>query len=479
MKSITNATHRPTFTFPLQPPPFPWESQPEIREQIQNFNFQFSDPGEHIQLSEIALQLQSLSEVTEEPQLLSKAKTGLNHSLLVFRDKENNLCIFIKSRSKNRYFLDRSTVHLEHQKSIMEAGGSKIIKKTGFLITLSPDCAQGTIRQHVSFSKSASHFFKDQQLAKAFGKAFQQEGLQEIHFRDEEKRLDRVIYIMPYLGERIDTEWHNLSDNKQKKRILLDLVQQVKTGKYNDIKSANTLLCVEQDKATCIDTLLPAFTYTPWGHEKWKGAYAPLVVQQEIDDAQEKWESIKQERENFIVIRGFLSQISIKRKIARFKDLKEKFDEIERHGTRVCNELSRMVFEYSIFFSDHLSRNFSIDVFLGHMSERIKYLDGYVLDMETRLATAPQATFEEARIFGLTVMIWELINPHYRHFHHTMSMYDAPKIDPRFFDEKLYSVLKIPPQKPLPAFSEALKLAYACRLSYADLETMIEHAFPG
>lgn len=444
---------------------------PILVQGIKNFNSQFKNPIHHITMEEVAYQIRHLHPENHGVNFFPKSQTGWGHSCLTFTKPNGDSCLFFKAKSRNRNFLDKAHPSFEHEKPTMEAGSFKIIKMTGLLITISRDMKNCSIERYVSLSQDSERLFKDEKLERVLGEDLIEEGFTPLKFWDAAKKTNRVIYIMPHLGERIDSQWLKISDDKLKKNLMLDLIQQVKTTKPNDIKYPNTLLSVTADKINLIDTKTPHSTYTPCGHDQWKGKYAYHADKQEMQRVIMKLNCYRKERENFILIHNLLSES--KGKIKSFQNLTIFLDQEEQKGIRINNKLKKRIFEEQKY-----ANHFSIDFLIEKINMDIKKLTEFISNVEAKITPAPESVFEEARIFSLTLLLWELINPEYQNCLLKITMYNEEKPDPSLFDESVRYLLKMNADDDLPSFTNTLRLAYARSLSYDQLKSAIEDLFP-
>jgi hypothetical protein len=148
-------------------------------------------------------------------------------------------------------------------------------------------------------------------------------------------------------------------------------------------------------------------------------------------------------------------------------------DQIEEKGLRICDRLAKMLFEEQKF-----ANHFSIDFLISKMNRHIKKLTEYISETEFKLAPAPESVFEEARIFSLTLLLWELINPEYQNCLLRITIYNAKKPDPSVFNKSIKHLLEIDETDDLPPFTDTLRLAYARELNYDQLKSAIEDLLP-
>lgn len=468
-RSVCNSNYQQRFTSISYHPKENIESI--LAHHIENFNSQFENQIHHINVEEVTKQIKYLYQDDNHVYLFPKSQTGLKHSFLVFKNHQGDTCLFIKPKSKNKNFLNKTEASFEHEEHAMEIGAFKIVKTTGLLITLSHDHQNCSVERYVSLSQDKENQFKNLALERLLGEELRKEGFTQIKFWDVIKNLNRTIYIMPYHGERIDSGWLKISDDKLKKNLILELIQQVKITKPNDIKYPNTLFSTKDNKITFIDTHTPSSTYTPWGHERWKGKYAYHANREEIARAITKVKFCKRELEDFILIKNFLTERI--GKIDSFQTLARLLDQVELQGIILCDRLAKMIIE-----EGKCAQYFSIDLLISKMTMHIKKLAEYISAKEFKLTPASESVFEEARIFSLTLLLWELINPKYQNSLLRITMYNAKKPEPDLFNESVKSLLKINEGDDLPPFTDTLRLAYARSLSYDQLKSAIEDLFP-
>lgn len=196
------------------------------------------------------------------PIFFPKRETGLNHSILFYKEKES-YHILIKPNIQ----LSKVTDPLISPTMLhVGLGADKIIKTTGLEIVFSSGKIFSKVKRAVTFSESFNgkdkgDIFKNQDEMKIF----EQNGFRRIDFSDIKdcKVIYRTILVADYLGENLNNLISQNPDliSNHKITILKQLCDQLNDS-ICDIKLNNTMFDDKMLTAKFIDSVDKKFTYT-------------------------------------------------------------------------------------------------------------------------------------------------------------------------------------------------------------------------
>ncbi|MFN8769628.1 MAG: hypothetical protein ACK5Z5_01820 [Neisseriaceae bacterium] len=224
-----------------------------INEQINKINKNIESENqvsidEIIYITKIIL----LDDNIEFPKLFVKGTGKLKHSVILYKNSDKYK-VLIKPNFSNK------DIDNESKNKHLKGGGYKIVKTTGFEITLKKDKPLKSVERIVTHSKDRRLARKNSDLKNKLGKGLEEEGYKEIKFTDNQG-MKRIIYTQKYLGEDLTELLPSLTEENRRK-IMGQLWSKVQFGEEgtHDIKLHNVLWY--EETATLIDFTKKSYTY--------------------------------------------------------------------------------------------------------------------------------------------------------------------------------------------------------------------------